>query len=148
MEVIKVIGENIKKIREAKLMGLNETARLANISGSYLSNIEKGIKTNPSIEALKRIANVFDVQVEEFFKDHPAKENLNMAMDSIIKISEMAKQRFDSELNKQINKINGTVEATDLTTIATHFDGEKFTEGEKEDIENFIKYVLSKRKVN
>ena len=32
-----------------------------------------------------------------------------------------------------------------LETIAAHFDGEEFTENDKDDIENFIKYVLSKK---
>ncbi|MBU3205605.1 helix-turn-helix domain-containing protein [Clostridium algidicarnis] len=33
-----------------------------------------------------------------------------------------------------------------IETIAAHFEGEEFTEDDKEDIENFIKYVLSKKK--
>lgn len=49
-------------------MGLNETAKMAGISGSYLSNIEKGIKNNPSTETLQKIANVLGVSVKEFFK--------------------------------------------------------------------------------
>ena len=32
-----------------------------------------------------------------------------------------------------------------LETIAAHFDGDEFTEDDKDDIENFIKYVLSKK---
>lgn len=32
-----------------------------------------------------------------------------------------------------------------LETIAAHFDGNEFTEDDKDDIENFIKYVLSKK---
>ena len=32
-----------------------------------------------------------------------------------------------------------------LETIAAHFEGEEFTEDDKDDIENFIKYVLSKK---
>lgn len=34
----------------------------------------------------------------------------------------------------------------DITTIAVHFEGKEFTEEDKYDIENFIKYVLSKKK--
>jgi transcriptional regulator with XRE-family HTH domain len=33
-----------------------------------------------------------------------------------------------------------------LETLAAHFEGEEFTEDDKEDIENFIKYVISKKK--
>jgi len=140
-----VVGENIKKIRESKSMGLNKTAGIAKISGSYLSNIEKGIKDNPSIEVLKRIANALNVQVEEFFKDYATKENLNLAMGSMLKINEMAKDTFLYETN-EVYKSNKDLKPDSLTTIAAHFEGEKFTENEKEDIENFIKFVLSKKK--
>lgn len=140
-----MVGENIKKIRESKSMGLNKTAGIAKISGSYLSNIEKGIKDNPSIEVLKRIANALNVQVEEFFKDYATKENLNLAMGSMLKINEMAKDTFLYETN-EVYKSNKDLKPDSLTTIAAHFEGEKFTENEKEDIENFIKFVLSKKK--
>lgn len=39
-----------------------------------------------------------------------------------------------------------TQKKTGIDTIAAHFEGEEFTEDDKEDIENFIKYVLSKKK--
>jgi len=54
-----VLGDNIKSIREEKKLGLNETARLAGISPSYLSDIEKGNKTNPSMEVLQRLEQHF-----------------------------------------------------------------------------------------
>ncbi|KNF09325.1 putative transcriptional regulator [Gottschalkia purinilytica] len=62
-----MIGDNIKLIRQSKGLGLNETARLANISGSYLSNIEKGIKENPSMDTLQKIANALNVSVNDLF---------------------------------------------------------------------------------
>ena len=69
-----MIGDNIKKIRELKKLGVNELARRSNISGSYLSNIEKGVKTNPSIDALEKIAEALEVSVDEFFKSEPLSE--------------------------------------------------------------------------
>lgn len=54
-----------------------------------------------------------------------------------------AKEAFD---NKPIDKINKTVKDSGINTIAAHFEDEEFTEDDKEDIENFIKYVLSKKK--
>ena len=69
-----MIGDNIKQIRELKKLGVNELARRSNISGSYLSNIEKGIKTNPSIDALEKIAEALEVSVDEFFKSEPLSE--------------------------------------------------------------------------
>jgi len=43
---------------------------------------------------------------------------------------------YESQVNKK----------SEVCTIAAHHDGEEFTEEELEDIENFKKYVLSKRK--
>lgn len=60
-----MLGNNIQRVREEKGMGLNETARLAGISGSYLSNIERGIKTNPSIETIERIAKALDTTASD-----------------------------------------------------------------------------------
>ena len=67
-------GNKIKEIREAKGIGLNETARRAGISGSYLSNIERNIKGNPSMETLQRIADALGVSVADFF-DNDNSEN-------------------------------------------------------------------------
>lgn len=39
-------------------------------------------------------------------------------------------------------------EKTEIYTLAAHHDGNEWTEEELEDIENFKKYVLSKRKNN
>lgn len=65
-----MFGENINRIRESKSMGLNETARRAGISGSYLSDIEKGIKKNPGIETLYKIAEALGVKMKELVSDN------------------------------------------------------------------------------
>lgn len=62
-----MVGDNIKKIRKLKNLGLNELARKSHISGSYLSNLEKGIKDNPSIETLASLAKVLDVSIGELY---------------------------------------------------------------------------------
>ncbi|MGK0468243.1 helix-turn-helix domain-containing protein [Clostridium sp.] len=46
---------------------------------------------------------------------------------------------FDDSKSNKKEAIN------QLETIAAHFDGDEFTEDDKDDIENFIKYVLSKK---
>lgn len=64
-----MLGDNIKSIRMEKKLGINETARKAGISPSYLSDIEKGNKTNPSTEVLEKIANALEVDVKDFFNN-------------------------------------------------------------------------------
>ena len=53
----------------------------------------------------------------------------NVTLDYIIGTSEQKKEEPKNQLE----------------TIAAHFDGDEFTEDDKDDIENFIKYVLSKK---
>lgn len=40
---------------------------------------------------------------------------------------------------------NFKIDTRGINTIAAHFEGDNFTENDKLDIENFIKYVLSKK---
>jgi len=63
-----MIGDNIRKIRELKELGLNELARLANMNASYLSAIEQNKKTNPSIKALEKIADALGVSSQNFLR--------------------------------------------------------------------------------
>ncbi|MED1790981.1 helix-turn-helix transcriptional regulator [Brevibacillus laterosporus] len=50
------IGEYIKSIRESKGMGLRELARRSGISPTHLSNVEAGLRDNPKLDTLKKIA--------------------------------------------------------------------------------------------
>lgn len=56
-----MIGENIHKIRMMKGLTLSELADRAQISKSYLSNIERSLNQNPSIQIVEKIARVLGV---------------------------------------------------------------------------------------
>lgn len=58
-----MIGDKIAKLRKQRGFTLSELAELAKISKSYLSNIERNLHKNPSLEIIKRIANVLDVDL-------------------------------------------------------------------------------------
>ncbi|MBE6066130.1 MAG: helix-turn-helix transcriptional regulator [Clostridium lundense] len=64
-----MFGENIKKIRESKGLGLNELARLAGVNASYLSALERGEKENPTVTTLKKIADALEVTIDELMKE-------------------------------------------------------------------------------
>jgi XRE family transcriptional regulator, master regulator for biofilm formation len=59
-----MIGKNIFSIRKRKGLTLSELAERANVSKSYLSNIERSLNKNPSINVLERIAQVLDVDLQ------------------------------------------------------------------------------------
>jgi XRE family transcriptional regulator, master regulator for biofilm formation len=58
-----MIGKNIYNIRRSKGLTLTELAERADISKSYLSNIERDINKNPSIKILEKISIVLEVDL-------------------------------------------------------------------------------------
>jgi len=59
-----MLSENLKKIREQKGLGVNELGRRTGLSSSYLSALERGVKTNPSMDFLEKIADALSVTVD------------------------------------------------------------------------------------
>ncbi|MGM8364850.1 helix-turn-helix domain-containing protein [Virgibacillus sp. W0181] len=59
-----MIGENIKRIRVERRLSLSELADRAQISKSYLSNIERNVNQNPSIQIMEKIAAVLSVDFQ------------------------------------------------------------------------------------
>ncbi len=58
-----MIGTNINRIRKAKNLTLSELAERADVSKSYLSNIERNLNDNPSIQIVEKVAEVLNVEV-------------------------------------------------------------------------------------
>jgi transcriptional regulator with XRE-family HTH domain len=73
-----MFGENIKKIRESKGLGINELSRLSGVNASYISAMERGEKENPTITTLKKLADALEVTVDELLQSEPiTQEKLN-----------------------------------------------------------------------
>ena len=84
-----LLGDNIKRIRLSKGIGLNEVARRANITGGYLSSIENNKRTNIGAEILEAIANAIGVSVSDFYtnSENSIKTNENnIAMNACNKL--------------------------------------------------------------
>lgn len=75
-----MIGKNIGEIRKSRGLTLSQLAEQAKISKSYLSNIERSLNKNPSIDVIRRISKVLDVDVKVLLKTdliegvHPLEE--------------------------------------------------------------------------
>lgn len=74
METINV-GNQITKFRKEKGYSMRELAKLANISPSMLSQIERGL-ANPSIQTLKELAGTLDIPVFYFFLEQTPTDSL------------------------------------------------------------------------
>ncbi|MFD0771234.1 helix-turn-helix domain-containing protein [Bacillus sp. CGMCC 1.60114] len=58
-----MIGKNIYQFRKNRGLTLSELAERAGISKSYLSNIERNINQNPSIQVMEKIALVLEADL-------------------------------------------------------------------------------------
>ena len=58
-----MIGKKIAEIRKSRGFTLSELAEKSNISKSYLSNIERDLNQNPSVEVVLKLANVLQVDI-------------------------------------------------------------------------------------
>jgi transcriptional regulator with XRE-family HTH domain len=67
------IGENIKRIREAKGMSQKELITAIGMGAPMYSRIETG-KTEPSLSSLEKIAKALGVKLSELFLDEPGQE--------------------------------------------------------------------------
>ncbi|AIQ10896.1 helix-turn-helix domain-containing protein [Paenibacillus durus] len=57
------IGQHIQHLRLEKGLSLSELASKADVAKSYLSNVERNIQSNPSIQFIEKIAEALDVPV-------------------------------------------------------------------------------------
>lgn len=63
------IGQKIKVIRKSRGLTQNELALKANISRSYLGDLEGG-RYNPSVDTLKAIAGALNTDISELLDDN------------------------------------------------------------------------------
>lgn len=59
-----MLGKRIKNLREQHGYSITELAKLANVSKSYLSLIERDIKKNPSLLFLNKMAKTLNTNIE------------------------------------------------------------------------------------
>ncbi|MCA1041522.1 helix-turn-helix transcriptional regulator [Bacillus infantis] len=62
-----MLSTRIKKLRKEQNLSLSQLALRTKISKSYLSNIERGVKSNPSIEILSKISLALGVSITALY---------------------------------------------------------------------------------
>lgn len=70
-----MIGKKIYQYRIKRGLTLSELAERAGIAKSYLSNIERSLNRNPSIQVVEKIALVLDVDIGTLLDIHKSNEN-------------------------------------------------------------------------
>ena len=57
------LGPKIRELRVASDLSISELANRSGIAKSYLSYIERGLRTNPSIEVLEKLCTALHVDI-------------------------------------------------------------------------------------
>ncbi|MEH7482317.1 helix-turn-helix transcriptional regulator [Neobacillus drentensis] len=80
-----MLGKQIQKLRQEKNLTLSQLAEKTCISKSYLSQIERNIQSNPSIEIVGKIATALDVDIQTLLsQDTPIHDSNNNGRGHVI----------------------------------------------------------------
>lgn len=119
-----ILGKRLKTLRVESGLTQEEFGLPYSLRKSTVSQYESG-SSRPDDELKKRIALDY-----------------NVSIDWLLGLTDI---RNYEEITTE-DKINKLIEESGINTIAAHFEGEEFTEDDLEDIENFINFVLAKKK--
>lgn len=67
MDVVQLLGKNVRKHRKLKGMTQEQLALEADMERSYVSDLERGTR-NPSVRALGRLADALSINPDELLK--------------------------------------------------------------------------------
>lgn len=100
-----VVGNRIRQLRKARGLSLKEVALKAGISGSFISQLERGI-SSPSVRVLARLADALDVGIAEMFpiEGEDKEVPLNVARVADRKRFSFAETGMSKELLTPFNK--------------------------------------------
>ena len=63
-----LLSKNLKKLREQRGLSQDRLAKLADIANNTIIKIEQGENQNPTLDTLKKIAQAFEVSVDDLIK--------------------------------------------------------------------------------
>lgn len=101
-----MIGDRVKEMRMKKQLSLSELAERTEITKSYLSNIERNISTNPTIDVIQKLASGFKVHPSVLLNWEEDKKGLQNTNDSLMHI----KYRINSMDNEQLKELKDYVD--------------------------------------
>lgn len=112
-----MLGDKIKLYRENKRMTQNEVADMLNVSPATISKYETGA-LEPNIESLKRLAELFEISIDELLSDEKEFD--------ISKINVLDILREQKEMKLKGNLYHNTQIA--FTYNTNHIEGSTLTE--------------------
>lgn len=96
-------GKKIRDLRMKRGISLTELARLSGVSKSYLSFIERGKQTNPSIEVIEKIAKALKIDIQSLLTtQNKQSQTVDIDKDVIQLAIEMSNSNIDKEKLRQL----------------------------------------------
>ena len=92
------LGEKIKLLRKSKNLTQNELGKLLNVSFQAVSKWEKNV-SQPDIETIKKICEIFEINVDNFLKD-----NFTLKPNKEVVHSKVEKSALYNEVNTSNEK--------------------------------------------
>lgn len=117
-----MLGDKIKIYREKKRMTQNEVADMLNVSPATISKYESGV-LEPNIESLKRLAELFEISIDELLSDEKEFDISNINVLDILREQKEMKLKGNLYHNTQIAFTYNTnyIEGSTLTEEQTRY---------------------------
>ena len=117
-----MLGDKIKIYREKKRMTQNEVADILNVSPATISKYESGA-LEPNIESLKRLAELFEISIDELLSDEKEFDISNINVLNILREQKEMKLKGNLYHNTQIAFTYNTnhIEGSTLTEEQTRY---------------------------
>ena len=111
------LKDTIKSYRQKKNITKSELSRLINVSPAYITRLENGTKTNPSLEVLTKISNVLEIPLEMLATSKTIKNN-KFDLFQILEEKELQKQKILNNSENSSTKITGHFTISDMLLSA------------------------------
>ena len=78
------LGNNLRKLRQDNKISQNKLGDMLGVSGAYIQQLEKGVKTNPSIDLIYKISTYFDISPMKLLEWDLSNEHQDLAKENEI----------------------------------------------------------------
>jgi len=105
-KLIMTLAKKLKKLRNKTKMSMSQVARLSELSTDqrgritqgYISRLESGKETNPSLQKILTLCSIYNIEPNEFFRDNVRKQKPKNPFTT--KIARTATQQTETGIRK------------------------------------------------
>ncbi|MEH7277112.1 helix-turn-helix domain-containing protein [Neobacillus vireti] len=94
-----MIGKKIKRLRQEKGYSITELGRLADVSKSYLSQLERGLQSNPSLQFLAKVSKPLETSIDYLLQETISQKVKDNELDEEWKV--LIRQAIEDGLKKE-----------------------------------------------